>query len=51
MAATGMSNQEIGRRIFITAGTVKNHLHNIISKLGVSNRLQAINRARELGWL
>jgi LuxR family maltose regulon positive regulatory protein len=51
MAATGLSNQEIGRRIFITAGTVKNHLHNIISKLGVSNRLQAINRARELGWL
>lgn len=51
MAATGMSNQEIGTRIFITAGTVKNHLHNIISKLGVSNRLQAINRARELGWL
>ncbi len=51
LAATGISNQEIGARIFITEGTVKNHLHNIIGKLGVTNRLQAINRARELGWL
>lgn len=51
LAATGLSSQEIGARVFITAGTVKNHMHNIIGKLGVSNRLQAINRARELGWL
>jgi LuxR family maltose regulon positive regulatory protein len=51
MAATGMSNQEIGARVFIAAGTVKNHLHSIIGKLGVANRLQAINRARDLGLM
>jgi LuxR family transcriptional regulator, maltose regulon positive regulatory protein len=51
LAATGLSTQAIGASIFITPGTVKNHLHSILSKLGVSNRLQAINRAREFGWL
>jgi DNA-binding CsgD family transcriptional regulator len=36
--AEGLSNKEIGRRLNISEGTVKVHLHNIYSKLGVKNR-------------
>lgn len=39
----GMSNQCIADKQFITLGTVKWHLNNIYSKLGVSNRFEAIN--------
>ncbi|HEX2137656.1 MAG TPA: LuxR C-terminal-related transcriptional regulator [Microvirga sp.] len=33
-----MSNKEIARRIGVTEGTVKIHLHNVYQKLGVTNR-------------
>jgi two-component system nitrate/nitrite response regulator NarL len=36
--AEGLSNKEVGRRLNISEGTVKVHLHNIYSKLGVKNR-------------
>jgi two-component system nitrate/nitrite response regulator NarL len=34
----GLSNKEIGRRLNITDGTIKVHLHNIFQKLEISNR-------------
>jgi DNA-binding NarL/FixJ family response regulator len=37
----GMSNHEIAELLSIEVGTVKNHVHNILEKLGVSNRKQA----------
>jgi DNA-binding NarL/FixJ family response regulator len=37
----GQSNQEIARNLSISMSTVKNHVHNIIAKLGVSDRVQA----------
>lgn len=40
-AATGMSNRQIGRTLFITEGTVKNHVHHALRKLGMENRVQA----------
>jgi LuxR family maltose regulon positive regulatory protein len=46
----GLSNQEIGSRLFISMGTVKRHISNIYSKLEVKNRAQAISRGRELGF-
>jgi MerR family transcriptional regulator, light-induced transcriptional regulator len=39
--ATGATNAEIGRRLFITASTVKTHVERIIIKLGVRTRTQA----------
>jgi DNA-binding CsgD family transcriptional regulator len=38
LAATGLSNQEIARRLLISVRTVENHLHRVFRKLGVDNR-------------
>lgn len=51
LVASGDSNKEIAERLVISEGTVKNHLSNILAKLSVKDRLQAVIRARELGWL
>lgn len=45
----GKTNREIGRELFISAGTVKVHVEHIIAKLGVTDRTQAAVRAMELG--
>lgn len=45
----GMSNKEIGSTLNITEGTVKNHVVNILDKLGVSDRTQAATTALERG--
>ena len=45
--ATGASNRGIGQRLFIAENTVKHHVHNILSKLGLKNRQAAIHFARE----
>jgi DNA-binding NarL/FixJ family response regulator len=47
--ARGASNREIGEALFITEGTVKNHVSNILSKLGLRDRTQAALYAREHG--
>jgi len=41
LVADGLSNKEIGRKLCITEGTVKNHVHNALEKLHVENRVQA----------
>ncbi len=38
LISEGLSNKEIGRRLNVSDGTIKIHLHNIYQKLGVSNR-------------
>ena len=40
LVAQGHPNKEIGEKLFISVQTVKNHLHNIFDKLGVSDRLE-----------
>ena len=45
LVTEGLSNSEIAGRLFIVEGTVKNHLHNILEKLHLENRLQAATYA------
>ncbi len=49
LIVAGLSNRDIGRELVIAEGTVKRHAHNIFQKLGVTSRLEAAARARQLG--
>ncbi len=49
LMSQGASNKEIANRLIITVGTVKNHVTNILAKLGVRDRTQAALKAKELG--
>jgi DNA-binding NarL/FixJ family response regulator len=49
--ALGQSNKEIAAALHLAEGTVKNHMTNILGKLGALDRTQAALRARELGLL
>lgn len=47
--ANGITNQEIAMHLFISENTVKNHIHNILEKLAMNNRREAIEFARKNG--
>ena len=51
LMAAGKSNQEIAAECVLALNTVKKHVANILSKMGVANRTQAVMLARKLGWL
>jgi two-component system LytT family response regulator len=48
LIADGLSNKEIVPRMNITGETVKFHIKNLYKKLGVNNRVRALQRARDL---
>jgi DNA-binding NarL/FixJ family response regulator len=49
--AQGLSNAEIGRRLFMSEATVKAHVSRVLAKLGLSNRVQAAILAHDAGLL
>ncbi len=51
LIAQGLSNREIGERLFLALSSVKGHNLNIFGKLQVQRRTEAVARARELGLL
>ena len=51
LLVTGASNEEIAKVLSIALTTAKKHVSNIIRKLGVNNRTQAVSRGRDLGLL
>jgi LuxR family maltose regulon positive regulatory protein len=51
LLSAGSSNRAIAEQLVVTQETVKKHLSHLFGKLGVSNRTQAVARARELGLL
>ena len=51
LIAQGLSNREIGERLFLALDTVKGHNRRIFDKLQVQRRTEAVARARELGLL
>jgi len=48
---SGKTNPEIADILYVSVNTIKNHVHNAISKLGVENRAQAANKARKMDLL
>ena len=51
LAAAGFNNREIAEALHLAVGTVKNHMSNVLIKLGVRDRTQAVLRAFELGLM
>jgi len=49
LVTAGLTNREIARKLFVSPGTAKTHIHNLCGKLGVGNRTEAAVRAKELG--
>jgi DNA-binding NarL/FixJ family response regulator len=51
LVADGLSNKQIARRLCLSLYTVKNHVHNVLQKLQVGDRYQAVAQLREQGWI
>lgn len=51
LAGEGLGNAEIGRRLYLAEGTVRNYLSEAMSKLNADNRIEAYRIARDQGWL
>jgi DNA-binding NarL/FixJ family response regulator len=51
LVATGSTNREIASRLFLSEGTVKNHISRILSRLGLRDRTHAATYAHDHGLL
>jgi two-component system response regulator DesR len=51
LARGGLSAGDIGERLYLSAGTVRNYLSEAIQKLEAKNRIDAISIAEKNGWL
>lgn len=50
-AASGGTTAQIAATLFLTEGTVRNHISSAIGKIGVSNRVDAVRAASDNGWI
>jgi DNA-binding CsgD family transcriptional regulator len=50
-AATGLQNKEIADKLGISVATVRNHVHNLLDKLEVHSKLEAVSLAFRKGWV
>jgi DNA-binding NarL/FixJ family response regulator len=50
MLELGLSNRDIAEKLCIAVHTVKNHVHSVLTKLGVSTRAQAVALARAIRY-
>mgnify|MGYP000864456234 FL=1 len=51
LMAQGLSNQEIGEKLFISLSTVKTHIQNLYQKLDVKRRTQAVEKSKRLNLI
>lgn len=51
LIAEGLSNREIGEKLFVSENTVKTHSSRVFQKLGVGRRTQAVQKGKELGLI
>ena len=47
----GLSNKEIAKELFLSEGTIRNYISNILTKLNCKNRTEAVKKSTEEGWL
>ncbi|MBU9723876.1 MULTISPECIES: response regulator transcription factor [Bacillaceae] len=51
LAATGKTSKEISKELYLSAGTIRNYMSEIINKLEAKNRIEAISVAEKNGWI
>lgn len=51
LIAQGLSNREIGEKLFVSENTVKTHSSRLFDKMSVSRRVQAVRKGQELGLI
>jgi DNA-binding NarL/FixJ family response regulator len=51
LIAEGLSNREIGERLFVSENTVKTHSSRLFEKMSVNRRVQAVQKGKELGLI
>ena len=47
----GLSNKEISSELYLSEGTIRNYISNILTQLNCKNRTEAVKKATEEGWI
>jgi len=51
LVAQGLSNREIGEKLFVSENTVKTHSSRLFDKMSVNRRMQAVQKGKEMGLI